>query len=56
MPFMLPCRHNACIDCIRQSIDIDNINFDCPIDNCFIVKVSEAKENRDLFTKVSLKE
>jgi hypothetical protein len=35
---------------------MDRVDFDCPIDNCSIKEVAEAKENRDLFRKAKTKE
>jgi hypothetical protein len=52
----MPCRHNACLACVRKSVEQDRTNFDCPIDNCFIRSLEEVKENKELFSKVKLRE
>lgn len=32
------------------------VECDCPIDNCYITEITEAKENRELFNKVETRE
>lgn len=56
LPYMLPCRHNACLACIKQSVEFDRKNFDCPIDNCFVTSLEDVKENKELFQKVKTRE
>ena len=56
LPYLLPCRHNACLACLKLSIEEDNKHFDCPIDNCFVMSLEEVKENKELFSKVKTRE
>jgi len=52
LPFLLPCRHNACLNCLKQKLENEMKDFDCPIDNCFVQNLEEVKENKLLFQKV----
>lgn len=55
LPYMLPCQHNACQECIKEKEEI-GANFECPIDNCFIDRIDQAEFNNQLFKKVKIRE
>lgn len=52
IPYTLPCNHNVCINCLKDALEQQRIDYECPVDNCFVTNLGEVKENRDLFSKV----
>jgi len=39
LPYLMPCRHNACIHCLREKLVEQRVDFDCPIDSAFVTKM-----------------
>ena len=56
LPYDLPCKHVSCMDCIVTTIEVEQRQFICPLENAFLNSVSEAVYNKDLFRRVKIKE
>ena len=55
LPYILPCEHNVCRECIQDCAK-NGRDFFCPIDEFHMDDVTQAKVNENLFREVKLRE
>ena len=48
----MPCRHDVCMHCVKQAIELDREPFRCPYDNFETNDLNMFVPNEVLFKKV----
>ena len=55
-PYLLPCGHNSCLDCITHALEVEKTELTCWIEGSFVYRMSDIKKNKDLYRLVKLRE